>query len=603
MRLKTLKLTNFRGYRSLTIPFEAALTGVVGRNDYGKSTILEALDIFFESGAVKPDRSDMNCFALAEGGSHFEIACEFEDVQPLILDSSVETTLEQEYLLNENRALEIVKRYKASTGKLDGVAIRCLHPADPPFNNLLSKKIGELRNIARELNATVEDERVSSLFRKAIRQAGGDLRIQETLLDVEKGFSGDSKEIWSKIESQLPTYALFKADRESNDDDAEAKNPLQQAVKEAQAELEGEIRDLERRVEERVLEVASRTLEKLREMAPDLASELNPRFKEKPKWTFNFTLDGENGIPINKRGSGVRRLILLNFFRAEAEKAAGTNRAVIYAIEEPETSQHPNYQIMLMKALLSLAEQPNRQIIVTTHVPALAGLIPVEGIRFVTRNEVGQPVVKLPSDDVLREVANSLGVLPETGMERARAVILVEGHQDVIFLRHASRVLKEAGYLSNSLDDKKIVPIPMGGCGSIKHWVTLKLADSLGVPWCVFVDSDNGGSSNNIEKRRQEVESLGKKFYVTRKREIENYLCPELIRDLTGAEVTYTDTCDAKAIINAATKVRKDDVIGRFWPSMTAEKIRSMSAYRDGGVQRYELQEILSEMLELVSDG
>src|SRR5690606_11860699 len=138
----------------------------------------------------------------------------------------------------------------------------------------------------------------------------------------------------------------------------------------------------------------------------------------------------------------------------------------------------------------------------------------------------------------------------------ARAVILVEGHQDVIFLRHASRVLKEAGYLSNSLDDKKIVPIPMGGCGSIKHWVTLKLADSLGVPWCVFVDSDNGGSSNNIEKRRQEVESLGKKFYVTRKREIENYLCPELIRDLTGAEVTYTDTCDAKAIINAATKVR-----------------------------------------------
>ncbi len=32
------------------------------------------------------------------------------------------------------------------------------------------------------------------------------------------------------------------------------------------------------------------------------ASEPTPRFKEKPA-TFNFT-DGENGIPINKRGSG-----------------------------------------------------------------------------------------------------------------------------------------------------------------------------------------------------------------------------------------------------------------------------------------------------------
>jgi hypothetical protein len=48
-------------------------------------------------------------------------------------------------------------------------------------------------------------------------------------------------------------------------------------------------------------------------MAPELASELTPRFKEKPRWTFNFTLDGENGIPVNKRGSGIRRLILLNF--------------------------------------------------------------------------------------------------------------------------------------------------------------------------------------------------------------------------------------------------------------------------------------------------
>lgn len=169
--------------------------------------------------------------------------------------------------------------------------------------------------------------------------------------------------------AQLPTFALFKADRESSDGDAEAKNPLQQAVKEAQAALQDQISALEQQIEASVLDVAERTLDKLREMAPELANELTPRFKEKPKWSFNFTLDGENGIPINKRGSGVRRLILLNFFRAEAEKAVvGSQRNVIYAIEEPETSQHPNYQMMLMKALLELSNQPNRQIIVTTHV-------------------------------------------------------------------------------------------------------------------------------------------------------------------------------------------------------------------------------------------
>ncbi len=44
MRLKSINLTHFRGYRATTvIPIAEAITGIVGRNDYGKSTILEAL--------------------------------------------------------------------------------------------------------------------------------------------------------------------------------------------------------------------------------------------------------------------------------------------------------------------------------------------------------------------------------------------------------------------------------------------------------------------------------------------------------------------------------------------------------------------------------
>ena len=61
-------------------------------------------------------------------------------------------------------------------------------------------------------------------------------------------------------------------------------------------------------------------LAKLQEMNPALASELTPNFKSDPKWAglFGLTLSSDRNIPINKRGSGVRRLIVLNFFRAEA---------------------------------------------------------------------------------------------------------------------------------------------------------------------------------------------------------------------------------------------------------------------------------------------
>lgn len=46
MRLTTLKLKNFRGYRGETVVSFDDLTAFVGKNDVGKSTILEALDIF-----------------------------------------------------------------------------------------------------------------------------------------------------------------------------------------------------------------------------------------------------------------------------------------------------------------------------------------------------------------------------------------------------------------------------------------------------------------------------------------------------------------------------------------------------------------------------
>lgn len=609
MRLKSVKLTNFRGYQGETVvPVDEAMTGIVGRNDFGKSTILEALAIFFEAEGIKADKNDMNCFRQELGDTHFEIACEFDELpDALVIDANVQTSLASELLLNASGNLEIVKSYKATTsGKPDKTYIRCEHPVDKVLSGLLSMKITDLRKLGQErgVSEAVADERVASLWRQAIRDSFAPFECTELLLDVDKGLSTDSKSVWTKIQDKLPTFALFKADRESSDGDAEAKNPLQQAVKDAQAELQDQIAALEAQIENSVMDVAGRTLEKLREMAPELANELTPRFKDKPKWTFNFTLDGENGIPINKRGSGVRRLILLNFFRAEAEKAVlGSERKVIYAIEEPETSQHPNYQIMLMKALLALANQPNRQILVTTHVPALAGLIPIEGIRYVTKGEGGEPVVRVSSDSVLKEAAESLGVLPETGMERAKGVVLVEGKSDVTFLRHASAALKEAGHIPASLQEAGIIPLQTGGSGNVKHWVTHKLADDLGLPWCVFLDSDIGGDPaqvKSIQKRKSEVEAQGRAFYSTRKREIENYLCPDLIKEETGVQTAFTETCDAKKIIGIAVGMKPDDVIDRFWPKMTAEKMLACSSYTSDEGVKAELVELSTSLLSLV---
>lgn len=104
----------------------------------------------------------------------------------------------------------------------------------------------------------------------------------------------------------------------------------------------------------------------------------------------------------------------------------------------------------------------------------------------------------------------------------------------------------------------------------------------------------------SIQKRKEEVEAQGRPFFATRKREIENYLCPDLILAETGVAVAFTDTCDAKKIIGTAVNMKPDDVTDRFWPRMTAEQIIRRSSYVEDGVERIELQDLITQILALV---
>jgi predicted ATP-dependent endonuclease of OLD family len=606
MKLKEIRIKNFRGFKSeKRILVHADVTGITGRNDVGKSTILEALDIFFPGGETTIDKDDFN---VSEPDSPVEIRCIFDQLPThVVIDESNSTTLEEEHLLNSNGDLEILKRYRRNS-KEPSIFIVASHPTTSDFDDLHTLKISDLKKRAKNLGLSddnVTDARMSASWRAAIWSMPVDLAKQECELEIGK-FASESKTIQDKLFKQLPLFALFKSDRESKDNDPLAKNPLQNAVSLAKEELSDEINKIQNEIQRRVLDRAKKTLEKLEEMEPALASQLVPRFRKPPTWSFDFSLDGEDDIPINKRGSGVRRLILLNFFRAEAERKVDSNKApsVIYAFEEPETSQHPSNQEMLVRALIQIGQRGNCQVLVTTHVPALAGLLPVDGLRFIQKNE-GEPEIRFDSEDVLYEIADSLGVLPDPNASNAKGLLLVEGAGDIVFVRHAAIKLKEGGHIPFTLEEKGILPVIIGGCGNLKHWRTKKLADQFGIPWATLLDSDLGTSEEHTNRKIiNELKSLGKKAYVTKKRETENYILPEVVNPFVkvGGPITYTDIDDAKTIIAKATIKRGEDVLEKFWQLMTTEQIRLAERYvDDDGLERFELTEILTDLLTLVS--
>lgn len=393
MKITKIKIKNFRSYKEeVEIEF-GDLTTFVGKNDIGKSTVLEALDIFFNDGkgVVKLDKDDINKQALAESDNEIVISVCFEELPTtIVIDSTNETTLDAEYLLNSVNHLEIIKKYP-NAGK-EKVFVKAYHPTNHSCKDLLQKKNTDLQKVIKDNSIVCTNQTINAVMREAIwNHFNASLELAEIEIDVTKG---ETKSIWDKLQNYLPLYSLFQSDRKNSDGDSEVQDPLKEAVKQILNDtlLKQKFAEIATEVENKLREVSARTLEKVREMNPEIANSLNPIIPpvESLKWTDVFksvSITGDDDIPINKRGSGVKRLILLNFFRAEAErrKAEENIPSVIYAIEEPETSQHTDHQKKLIAAFLELSTTPNTQVILTTHSATLVKELKFEHLRLVTR--------------------------------------------------------------------------------------------------------------------------------------------------------------------------------------------------------------------------
>lgn len=553
MRLKAIKLKNFRGYRdTLSVNFNN-LTAFVGKNDAGKSSILEALEIFFNNSVVKIEKDDLNVDAIGAGENKIEITCVFNQLPTeLVIDAANPTTLQNEHLLNIDGDLEIKKIYTCgAAAPKEQVFIVANHPSVANGNDLLLLKKTELKVRAASLTipAANYNGNVNSTIRSAIWASFADLNLALKEIQVDKE---EAKEAWDFLKKWMPQFALFKSDRESNDADKEVTDPMKIAVNSAIAELATELAVIQQRVMTKAVDVANRTLAKLQEMNPALANQLIPDFKADPKWSglFSLTLTGDKNIPINKRGSGVRRLIVLNFFRAEAERRRNDNnsQAIIYAFEEPENSQHPNHQEMLIKAFQELSESSNTQVFITTHNPALAGLVNEQDLRLVTENANHDIVVLDNQQNIMRMVAHTLGMLPEP--LKPKLLICVEGPNDVTFLRNLSATINLArNDLPNLATDIRVAVFPLGG-GTLKDWVTQDYLSGLGIPQYHIYDLDDAGDPP-YQPARDAVRARGGNNWaeLTAKREIENYLCPTCIQNVFGFPIVFGDMDDVPEIV------------------------------------------------------
>lgn len=417
MKIEKIRLTNFRSYKDeITIDLND-LNVFVGKNDSGKSTILEALDIFFNEnkGSIKIDKEDVNKDASNEGNTEIKISVVFGELpDSLTIDTTNPTSFEDEHLLTQDGKLEVIKKYP-NAGK-EKIFINAYHPTNPGCSNLLLKKNSELKAMLTD-EITCEDKTKNAEIRKSIWGFfSEDLQLNDIEIELAKV---DSKNIWEQLKNYLPLYSLFQSDRKNSDGDSEVQNPMKLAVQEIlkDAALRNTLNQVATEVEAKLTDVANKTLEKLNEMNPDIANSLNPIIPsaESLKWVDvfkNVSITGDDDIPINKRGSGVKRLILLNFFRAEAERRQLEQNVpdIIYAVEEPETSQHPNHQRKLIEAFIELSKSDNTQVLLTTHSPSIVKLLEFEHLKLINDGE-NKEIINVEKGDLPYPSLNEVNYL------------------------------------------------------------------------------------------------------------------------------------------------------------------------------------------------
>jgi len=537
MRLERLFVENFRCYGSELSARFGGLTAFIGKNDIGKSTLLEALEIFFNSEIVKADVTDKNIFS---DGASFSITCDFSGFPPtLSLDAGAETDLATEYLLSAQGTLRIRKVFDCKSKKLvPEVYIVANHPTTQGVHNLLELKEKELQALVKE-NELKVPLKGNPGMRKALWDATPALNLKETDLPISKA-KEDAKRIWDAIEKHLPLYALFQSDRKSQDSDGEVQNPMKAAITAALAEVQEEVEAIQTRVREKAIEIANDTHAALMTLDSNLAKELVPEFTPPTpaKWNSLFSINmATDGIPLNKRGSGVRRLVLVSFFKAEAERKLNNSsrRSIIYAIEEPETSQHPNNQRLLIDSLKDLSDEPTCQVVITTHSPGLAAELSAEDIRFVARDTDNTLCIR-EGAPIFGIVAETLGVTPDS---RVRALLCVEGPNDVLAFRALSRALHQADAdIPDLSNDERIAFVVLGG-STLNQWVTENYLRALRKPELHIYDRDV--PSYEIAVAEVNGRGDGSHAFRTAKHEIECYLHPDAIRDAFGVIVPVYD--------------------------------------------------------------
>jgi predicted ATPase len=210
--------------------------------------------------------------------------------------------------------------------------------------------------------------------------------------------------------------------------------------------------------------------------------------------------------------SGVKNVLaILTILILSREKS-------LILIEEPETHLHPSAIRSLMEIVMKYSE--SAQVFFSTHSPSTLLNFKIENICLVKRNDDNNTIIKDLSYKDINSIIEELGIIPSDFFNRD-ILLFVEGKYDIAILEAFLEKLQDNSH--------NICLIPLDGWTKIKYQVNARVIKELQVKPKLFAILDG-----DIEKRPSEKEKLDnlkeelslpeENIYTLERGEIESYL-------------------------------------------------------------------------------
>lgn len=512
MRIDFVHIKNFRTLKDVAIPFDSVTT-FIGPNGTGKSTVLRALDWFFNGKPSSLTEKDCSFGATDED---IEVRVSFKD---------------------------LTERDRSELGKYapDGVAtFTAWKRRSPDGLEVLSanaKGFSEFNAIKAAKGATAKKEAYTKLRNDkphlnlptantgpAVDQAviAWESSHIDQLVDAPEalqtnffGFNSGGKM------SGLFDFVLVTADLRASEESIDGKSSIvgrilersvdRTAADEAIAEIVEESRAKQQKVYEEKFKaqldaMTTQLNEVVTSYAPGRAVKVSPSEVElkAPRTTFDVAVqDGITETAVERQGHGFQRTLLISALQLLAlSEAASAEGVICLAIEEPELFQHPIQAQTFAKVLRSLAEDASKRIQVTyaTHSPYFLEARHFNQVRRLTRSFDETPVITVHFATVADVNAKLNGVLSADKVGRqlewmvanqlavalfAHRAFLVEGTtESSVFCGIADKASL------GSLEATGVSIVPVGGKTSIP--LAHAILTSIGIPVFTLFDADGG---------------------------------------------------------------------------------------------------------------